>query len=489
MPKYKIFLILSLSFIFGIAFASFLKISSFISFIFFLLGLIFLSFFWINKKFLLFGFCLIFFFAGILRYNLSWPKLSFNKIQFYNEREVTFEGIVKKVEERLDRMEMIIEAKKLALDDKLIEVKGKVLVFTHLYSPYQYGDLLKISCYLFSPKPIEKFAYHEYLARYNIYSTCFSKKIKILERNKGNFLISQIFKLKNKIKLAIEQNFTEPEGGIFSTLFLGIKKELPDKVRDVFSRTGTAHILAVSGLHVMIMSQLLFFLFINIFYLKRTDAFYLVSLAMIFYVILTGASASAIRAGIMGFLSILAEKIGRRKMNLNIILLAAAIMLLANPKLLKNDIGFQLSYLGILGMTFLSDYFYWIFKKNSEEGINFRQYLANSCSAQFFVFPLILYYFGNLSLGAPIANILVLTILPYLMAFGFIFAFFSLIFLPLAKILFFPIWSILFFLYKILKFFSQLSFFSFNFGKIPFFMVIIFYLAMIYFVYQVRKRS
>jgi len=487
MPKYKIFLFLLLSFIVGIAIASFIKISFFICYFLFLFGLIFLILGWQNKIIKISSFAVIFLILGILRYNLGWPKISPERIQFYNGEKIGWQGMVKKSEERIDKKELIIEAENLILENETRKVKGKVLVFVPLYSYYQYGDKLEINCQLRAPKPIENFAYHEYLARYNIYSTCFPKEIKILARDKGSFITRQILKIKEKIKMAIDQNFTEPEGAIFSALLLGIKKDVPLKIREVFSKTGTAHILAVSGLHIMVMAKLLLIFCLSAFLLRRQDAFWLVSLALIFYVILTGASASATRAGIMGFLIILGEKIGRRKESLNLIVFAAAIMLLFNPKLLKSDLGFQLSYLGILGITYLEGFFYQIFKWLPKKRVNLRKYLATTFSAQIFVFPLVLYYWGNLSIGAPLANVFVLTILPYLMGFGFIFALVSLIFFFLGKILFFPIWLILFLLNKILEFFSQVPLFSLNFGSVSFWFIIILYFAIIYFVIQTRK--
>jgi competence protein ComEC len=483
--KHRIFLIFLISFIFGIFLASFFKISYFLCYSFFLFCLPFLILFWENKRIRIVFLSFIFLLLGIIRYNLSWPKITPEKIQFYNNRKVVFEGIVKRVDERLDKKELVVKANKIFINEESIKIKGNVLVYLPLYSSYFYGDRLKISCHLLSPKPIEKFAYHEYLARYNIYSVCFPKEVEILARKQGNFFINQIFKIREKIKLAIDQNFTEPEGSVFSALLLGIKKEIHQRVREVFSKTGTAHILAVSGLHVMIMTKILIFILINLS-LKRQDAFWIVSLFLIFYILLTGASPSAIRAGIMGFLLILAEKIGRKKESLNLIFFSAALMLLFNPKLLKNDIGFQLSYLGILGINYLENFFYRVFKSIFKKKTNLSQLLATTFSAQVFVFPLVLYYWGYLSLIAPIANFLVLNVLPYLMTLGFLFAFCSFIFLPLSKILFFPIWLILYFLFRILKFLSDLPVFSINFGQINFVMVIILYLAIIYFTFKAK---
>lgn len=490
LPKYKIFLILLLSFISGIALASFLKISFFICYVLFLLAVLVLFFGWKNGKIRMVGFVLIFIVFGIIRYNLSWPKITADKIQFYNNEKVKIEGMVINVNKKLDKEEIIFKSEKLIKNGTVRKVSGKVLLYMPLYSNYQYGDKLQIFCQLFKPEPIADFAYHEYLAKQDIYSICFPEEVKILERKKGNIFTQIAFEVKNKVKLAIEQNIKEPEGSVLATLLLGIKKEVPSEVRNWFSLTGTAHILAISGLHVSVLAKILLYFAISFLGLARPKAFYFVVLILIFYVLLAGAPASAIRAGMMGFLVLLAEKIGRRSYPLNLIILAAALILLFNPKLLKSDIGFQLSFSTVLGITLLEDYFFSLFnflKFLPNKLRTIQNYLATTCSAYLFSLPLLLFYFGNLSLVAPIVNVLILPILPLVMGLGFIFAFGTLIYFFLAKILAWPVWLFLHYILWVVKFFARLSFLSFNLGKINFFLVVSLYFLIIVFVIKARQ--
>jgi competence protein ComEC len=501
LPRYKIFLIILLSFIVGIVVASFIKIDFFVVFCAILMAAFFLFIAWSSKKIRLISFMLVFVSLGILRYNLSWSHIEPANIQFYNGQKARIEGMVISVEKKLDQIEIVLESEKIQPEADLLlteiknneikKVKGKVLVYAPLFSNYQYGDLLGISCQLYQPEPIAGFPYHEYLAKQDIYSTCFSKEIKILAQGKGNFFNRFIFQTRDRIKTTIEKTMTEPESSILSTLLLGIGKETPAEVRSWFSATGTAHILSISGLHVAILASLLIYLAINFLGLARPKAFYFVVGTLIFYILLAGSPAAAVRSAIMGILAIFAQKIGRKTQGVNLIIFAAAIMLLFNPKLLKSDMGFQLSFLAILGITLLNDYFLKVFnflKFLPDKLRPIQDYLATTCSAYLFSLPLVLFYFGNLSLIAPIANILILPTLPFLMGLGFIFALVSLIYFGLAQILAWPIWVILRYIVLVVKFLALVPYFSFNLGKISWWLMILMYLLLIFIVIKIKRR-
>lgn len=489
-PRHKIFLFLLLSFILGIGLASFIGIDFFIIYCLFLVTIIFLFFFWPNKKLRTWGFFLIFICLGAWRYNSSWPIVTPNKVQFYNNQTVRIQGMIIKVDKRLNREDLILRVEKLFQERVGKKVSGRVLIYASLYSDYQYGNKLIVDCRLNEPLSIDDFQYHEYLAKENIYSTCFPRAIEKLGRGRVNFFLSFVYQVREKIKKTIDQNFTEPEGSIISAMLLGIKKEIPTEVRTIFSRSGTAHILAVSGLHVITLSKILLYLLILFFGLARPKAFYLVISFLIFYVILAGAPASAVRSAIMAGSILLAEKIGRKKESINLIFLTAFVMLLFNPKLLKSDIGFQLSFSAVLGITFLENYFFVLFnflKFLPRKLRSIQNYLATTFSAYLFSLPLVLFYFGNLSLIAPISNVLVLPVLPIFMISGFIFAFGSLIYSNFGQFLFWPAWFFLKYIIEVVRFLSSLPYLSFNLGRINFGLVLLMYFFLIFLVVRIQK--
>ncbi len=472
-----------LFFIFGVGLASFVLIPFYVYLPIFLLFLIF----WLARAnfslkklgpFLIILFSLTFFILGIFRYQVSRPEIDSNYLAFYNGSSVIFQGqITEEPDERFDKIKLTIG--QLTLND--LNLQGNVLVNVPLYSGYQYGDLLEVECKLQEPGLIGQFDYHEYLARDNIYSTCYWPKIKILEPDQGSIIYSSILSFKHQTKDLIDFIFPEPQGSFISALTLGLKRQVPQEIRDWFALSGTAHILAISGLHISILTKLIMIFFITVLAIPRQKAFWPTLIIISLFVILAGAPASAIRAAIMGLALIYAEKVGRPHSGMRLIVLAAAVMLLINPQLLKSDIGFQLSFMAVLGLHFLGPRLNHYFAKIPDfRFLPMRAYLTATLSAQIFVLPLVLYYFGNLSLIAPLVNILILPVIPLIMLLGFLFALSGLIYLGLAKIIFWPLWILLTYVILLVKAAASIPYLSFVFSGFPFIGVIFLYLLIIF---------
>ena len=174
------------------------------------------------------------------------------------------------------------------------------MVSTHLYSDYQLNDFLQIECKLSQPGIIEDFNYHEYLARYDIYSTCSWAKIEILKKGNNQGIYSKILWVKNKTKNSINTYFTEPQGSFISASLLGLKRQVPQEVRDWFSRSGISNVLAISGLHISILAQLIMIFCTSVLLIRRQKAFWPTLVIIILFVLLAGDSVSGVRDAIMG---------------------------------------------------------------------------------------------------------------------------------------------------------------------------------------------
>jgi len=203
-------------------------------------------------------------------------------------------------------------------------------------------------------------------------------------------------------------------------------------LRQNFSQSGLSHIMAISGMHISILAALVMSLFLNIG-LSRRKSFWSAGLFLVFYIILIGLPASAVRAGIMGFLALWAMRLGRLSSVTNSLVLAASLLLLFNPRLLRDDIGFQLSFLAVLGMVWFKPIFDAGLEKIIQEEIKFTprikrvgkifqkpakifyEILAITMAAQIFTWPIVAVNFSQVSLVAPLANLLVLWALPVLM--------------------------------------------------------------------------
>ncbi|MBI4779492.1 ComEC/Rec2 family competence protein, partial [Candidatus Falkowbacteria bacterium] len=132
-------------------------------------------------------------------------------------------------------------------------------------------------------------------------------------------------------------------------------------------------------------------------------------------IILVGLPASAMRAGLMGFLVLWALKLGRLNKIINSLVLSAAVMLLINPKILRDDVGFQLSFLAIAGLVYVYPLFEAIRQKiklPKLKGVS--DAILVTLAAQVFTLPVLAYNFSQISLIAPLANLAVLWVLPLL---------------------------------------------------------------------------
>ena len=327
-----------------------------------------------------------------------------------------------------------------------------MLVSVGLYPEYHYGDLISVYCQLKAPEPFNGFAYDRYLAKSEIYSQCSYPKVKLISSGHGDWLLSNIFEFKNKLKSIINSNLPEPQASLLNAIVLGSRRGVPQQLSDKFSITGTSHLIAISGLHITLITAILMQIMLAC-YVPRKKAFWLVTFILIGYVTMVGFPASAVRASLMGWLVMFALYVGRLNRSSNALLLVACLMLLINPKILRDDIGFQLSFCAVLGLIYFSSIVEgWLQKFPS--GLGIKESLQMTLSAQITTLPLIVFNFGRVSLIGPVVNLLVLPALPYLMIVGLGAIFLSLLLSNIAQYLFWPVLLILTYLIKVIEIFS-----------------------------------
>lgn len=200
------------------------------------------------------------------------------------------------------------------------------------------------------------------------------------------------------------------EGAIVQALLIGDRQDIDRATREDFVRTGTSHVLAVSGLHVGVIALALFVLvsWLRIRWLRVLSF----AVALTGYVLVTGARPSIVRAALMGVLFLVALNVGRIARPLNTLGLAGLLLLVCDPSVLF-DPGFQLSFAAVAGILLLySPVYRWCAGRFPLCSRNLfvqrcTQLLVLSTSAQLGTLPFSLYYFGYVSLIAPVVNICV----------------------------------------------------------------------------------
>lgn len=491
MTASKIFLYFCLSFIFGVFLSTFLlgfssSSREILLLLGLILGLILISVFWSfeglranenKKKVVVFGFCILFLVFGLWRYQQVGAGIMNSELGKYNDKEekIILIGIIS-AEPALKEKSQQLTIEILA-EDGPRAAKNKMLVMTSRYPEYQYGDKLKIIGHLKSPsEDINGFNYRNYLKKDRIYSVMEWPEIELLERGLGNPVYKTLFSFKNKLKESLNRTMSPPQSGLLEALFFGDENNISKEWKDKFNLTGTRHITAVSGMNITIVSALIFSFLLSLGF-WRQQAFYISIVLIIFYILMTGAPSSVVRAGIMGILFLTAQHFGRMSSAWRAIIFAASLMLFFNPFLLRLDIGFQLSFLAMAGLIFLQPFFLDFFKK-IPNFFQLRCSLAATLSAQIFVLPLLIYNFGRIPLLSPLANILIVPLLPLITVLGFVFSLLGIFFQPLGQILSWPAWLFLKYITAIIDFFSQISFASLTVLHLHWLWLIIFYLVL-----------
>ena len=278
---------------------------------------------------------------------------------------------------------------------------------------------------------------------FGIYSVCYRPQVELVSTGGGNIFQRGLLRVKQRFKDQVELVLPEPQASFLAGMLLGAKGGLPEDVREQFNIVGVSHIIVISGFHVAIVAGLLMNLGLALS-LSRRQAFWLAVVGLILFILLTGAQTSAVRAGIMGGLVLLAMQAGRLSDVKNLLLLAAVVMLLINPLLLRFDVGFQLSFLATIGIVYLSPLITKLLRF-LPEALKIRESATMTLSAQVTTLPIIITSFERLSVVAPLANIMIVPLMPVTMMVGFVSGLVSFVSLALGKVLAGGAWLLLMF--------------------------------------------
>lgn len=229
-----------------------------------------------------------------------------------------------------------------------------------------------------------------------------------------DFISPTLAAVKEAFREKIFNILPEPHSLLATSLLFGARENPSKELRLAFQRSGTSHIVAISGWNIAIIAQFLFTLFLWLT-LPRGAAFWFTISSIILFAIMVGAEASVVRAAIMGSLLLFARRTGRLPSARNALLFAASLMLIWDPRLLARDIGFELSFLATLGMIYLMPYFEERVFTKLPSALAFRETLAATLSAQIFVLPILLVRFNTFSLVSLPANIAILPFIPITM--------------------------------------------------------------------------
>jgi competence protein ComEC len=380
------------------------------------LGLLGLGAFWRDKSLALGALCLLSLGAGALRWEAAQPQNQADHILFLNDRagQLTLEGrIIREPQIRDGGQQIVVSVRQAAGRPH----QGLVLATIPRQSEVAYGDEVRLAGRLRTPPEFDTFSYADYLSRGGVYSVMFGAEVELIQARQGFDPYALMLDWKARARQSLAQNSPEPTASLLTGMLLGDDSGLDPDLRADFQTTGASHIIAISGYN-MAMIALLIAQFCQ-YWLPKRPAMIAALLGIALYTLFVGAGAAVVRAALMSGVVIFGESFRRRTYAPTSLAFVTLLMSLYDPLVLW-DIGFQLSLAAILGMVSLSPPMEAYLAKRLPPGPwrPFADGVVVTLAAQISTAPLILAYFGRLSLVSLPVNALILPLQPYLLAFG-----------------------------------------------------------------------
>lgn len=338
-------------------------------------------------------------------------------------------------------MKVLVEGE---LDPQISSVMSDIKVLLKIYgdssefNQIHAGSLIYSNCKVRLPRPKQfenDFPEKQYLASLGAKFIGSTKTQDLQIRAHSRTLVYWRDYFREKLNHKLTSFFLPQHSGIMSALILGDQSEIDPATRELFSLTGTAHVLSLSGLHIGVIA-IIVFIFLGFIY-NKVLKFIVFTVIIAVFVFLTGMQAPAVRAAIMSVLFLLGKTLERESDALNILSITVLLNVFFEPEVIYSS-GWQMSIASMFGIFLLftpfNNYFDRIIKSENYLINYIKASLAVSFAAGMAVSPIVAYYFEVYSIISPIANLVVVLLMNGAMIFGFMTIIVSYIFTPYAEL-------------------------------------------------------
>ena len=356
---------------------------------------------------------------------------------------------------------------------------GPVLIRTNRFPGYFYGDKLVVV------GGFKKQVINPFLTQY----FAFFPTIQKIEE--GQNLVSQknfirlLLKTRGQIEQNLNQLLPEPQASLLLGVVFGVKSQMPENFWQNLRKTGTLHLVVASGQNVVMVTG--FLMNSLVLFSKRRGVILITFLGIIIYVLMVGAEAPAVRAGLMAMMIFVGQLLGREGNQGKFLLLTVMVMLLISPLMLF-DIGFQLSFAATAGII-------WIYPMLKSKILNsvaviplLSEAFLVTISAQLATLPILLVNFGQFSWLSPLVNSFILPTIPIVMALGIILSGLSFVSKLLAQVLAWFAWPFLSWFIKVVNWFGQLPMGNWEIGKISWWWMVGYYFLLVIILWRLNER-
>lgn len=355
-----------------------------------------------------------------------------------------------------------------------VPVAGRLIAHLPAGESWAYGQRIALEGSPQTPPELEAFSYADFLARQGVYTYLPYASGVRLEGQRGSPFLRGLYALRARAVQMLARLFPAPESALLAGIVLGEESSLPADLQQAFQDTGTAHIIAISGFNIAILAGLFATAFGRLLGPRRGAL--AAGLGIALYTLLVGASASVMRAAIMGCLGLLARQMGRQQDGLNSLGAAALAMCVFQPDL-PWDAGFQLSFMATLGLVLYAAPLQEAFVRGLARRVPLAfaqrisgpvgEYFLFTLAAQIPSLPVMAYHFQRVAWVSLLANPVVLPVQPPVMVLGGLAALLGMLWLPLGQIAAACAWPFVAFTIRAVEAFASLPHGVLGLGPVP----------------------
>jgi ComEC/Rec2-related protein len=305
-----------------------------------------------------------------------------------------------------------------------------------------------------------------------------------IKKIESSNLSYRIFSFRSRLycclKNAFYKNLEIEDACIAEAVILGNRNNVPEYLTESFKRCGVYHLFAISGLHISFFISLVYLVF-----KKMRSSYFIFWASVIFLVVynfLVGERASILRASIMAVFILLAKEWNREYSHKILLYLSYIIIIIFNPYFIY-DLGFWMTYASMAALVFIypavmrlaGNIFPFLKLKRS----SFIKIALITLSIQTVLFPVLAYFFKEVSLISPVANILIIPVFYILLSILMVSSFVTIIWPPVGGLLLKPSSIIFVYILKTVKILSKFDFCIINFDSFPVKNVVVYYIVFV----------
>lgn len=333
----------------------------------------------------------------------------------------------------------------------------------------------------------DTFNYEKFLQTKDVYFQVFANNIEILEKNKLSKFEQFIFHTRQNILTLVYNIYPKDEAVFLAWILIWAREDMSKDLQNSFNNSGLTHLVAVSWFNITIIIIFLWFLFKFLPLALRT---FLIFIFVIFFVLIVWNNIPVLRAGIMWLIWYFILVSWRKADSLSLLLFTAFVLILFNPLYLNYDTSFHLSFLAVLWLLYFQE-FWWKIFKFLPSFFAIKESFVLTMSALTTTLPVMIFSFGQVSILAPIANMLVGWVIPFAMLFWFLSLLWEIIWDKIGFIIWFINYFLLKYVILVAEYFWNLDFavYKINLWIYAIYLEILYFMILIFLIIYFRQEK